>query len=191
MDYSFLKHRLRDAAVHKRTELGADFARYAARDLPQIADSLPMPQSPVVSAYWALKTELDLRPLMNAFYDKGVPVCLPVVTGKRESLLFRLWSPQAELVKGLYGTEQPDEKYETVEPNVLFLPLLAFDRQGGRLGYGGGFYDRTVHELRAKNPDVIVVGTGFSAQEIDEVPVEDTDEKMDWILTESELIKVK
>lgn len=191
MDYSFLKHRLRDAAVHKRAGLGADFARYAARDLPQIADSLPMPQSPVVSAYWALKTELDLRPLMNAFYDKGVPVCLPVVTGKRESLLFRLWSPQAELVKGLYGTEQPDEKYETVEPNVLFLPLLAFDRQGGRLGYGGGFYDRTVHELRAKNPEVIVVGTGFSAQEIDEVPVEDTDEKMDWILTESELIKVK
>ena len=74
---------------------------------------------------------------------------------------------------------------------MLFLPLLAFDRQGGRLGYGGGFYDRTVHELRVKNPEVIVVGTGFSAQEIDEVPVEDTDEKMDWILTESELIKVK
>lgn len=191
MDYSFLKHRLRDAAVHKRAGLGADFAQYAARDVMRLADSLPLPENPVISAYWALKTELDLRPLMTAFYNKGVPVCLPVVVGKRESLLFRRWSPQAELVKGLYGTEQPDEKYETVEPNVLFLPLLAFDRQGGRLGYGGGFYDRTVHELRAKNPEVIVVGTGFSAQEIDEVPVEDTDEKMDWILTESELIKVK
>ncbi len=191
MDYSFLKHRLRDDAVHKRAGLEADFARYAARDAAQAADSLPMPENPVVSAYWPMKTELDLRLLMTKFYDKGVPVCLPVVAGRRESLLFRLWSPQAELVKGLYGTEQPDEKYETVEPNVLFLPLLAFDRRGGRLGYGGGFYDRTVRELRLKNPEIVVVGAGFSAQEIDEVPLEDTDEKMDWILTESELIKVK
>ena len=191
MDYSFLKHRLRDEAVHKRAGLGTDFARYAAQDAVRIADSLPLPENPVISAYWALKTELDLRPLMTSFYDKGVPVCLPVVVAKNESLLFRLWSPQAELVKGLYGTEQPDEKYETVEPNALFLPLLAFDRQGGRLGYGGGFYDRTVRELRAKNPEIVVVGTGFSAQEIDEVPVGDTDERMDWILTESELIKVK
>lgn len=89
---------------------------------------------------------------------------------------------------GPYGTEQPNEKYEAVLPDVLLLPLLAFDRRGGRLGYGGGFYDRTVAELRAKtNP--VVVGVAFSDQEIQEVPLENTDEKLNFILTEKEIIK--
>ena len=103
-------------------------------------------------------------------------------------MLFRRWEPQAELVEGLYGVEQPDEKYETVVPNVLLLPLLAFDRKGGRLGYGGGFYDRTIARLRQITTPV-VVGVGFSDQEIDYVPLERTDEKLNFILTEKEIIK--
>lgn len=188
MDYSFLKRRLRTQAVHKRSEIALDHALWCAQEVARRFRDLPLPENPVVSAYWPMKTELDLRPLMVSLYAKGVPVCLPVVAGKDEPLLFRRWEPDARLVAGPYGTEQPDEKYETVVPNVLLLPLLAFDRAGGRLGYGGGFYDRTVARLRETgNP--VVVGAAFAEQEIDSVPSEDTDEKMNFILTQDEIVK--
>lgn len=188
MDYTFLKRRLRTQAVHKRSEIALDHALWCAQEVVRRFRDLPLPENPVVSAYWPMKTELDLRPLMASLYAKGVPVCLPVVAEKDEPLLFRRWEPDARLVAGPYGTEQPDEKYETVEPNVLLLPLLAFDRTGGRLGYGGGFYDRTVARLRATgNP--VVVGAAFAEQEIESVPLEDTDEKMNFILTQDEIVK--
>ena len=117
-----------------------------------------------------------------------MPVCLPVVAGTDEPLLFRRWEPDARLVAGPYGTEQPDDKCEAVVPNVLLLPLLAFDRTGGRLGYGGGFYDRTVARLRETGKPV-VVGAAFAEQEIESVPSEDTDEKMNFILTQDEIVK--
>ncbi len=188
MDYTFLKRQLRTKAVHKRAEIPLDHALWCAFEIVGRFDDLPLPSNPIVSAYWPMKTEIDIRPLMQALFDKGVVVALPVVVTKTAPLLFRRWEPQAELVEGLYGVEQPDEKYETVVPNVLLLPLLAFDRKGGRLGYGGGFYDRTIARLRQITTPV-VVGVGFSDQEIDYVPLERTDEKLNFILTEKEIIK--
>lgn len=188
MDYSFLKHQLRSKAVHKRAAIPLDHALWCAQEIIARFNELPLPENPVVSAYWPMKTELDLRPLMSSLFNKGVPVALPVVLNKKEPLSFRHWEPDADLVAGPYGTEQPAEKYEFVTPNVLLLPLLAFDRQGGRLGYGGGFYDRTVEKLRQTgNP--VIVGTAFSEQEIEDVPLEETDEKLNFILTEKEIIK--
>ncbi len=188
MDYTFLKQQLRTKAVHKRSEIALDHALWCAQEIVTRFHELPLPEHPVVSAYWPMKTELDVRPLMHSLFNKDITVCLPVVVVKTDPLLFRRWEPGAELVTGPYGTEQPDEKYETVLPDVLLLPLLAFDRQGGRLGYGGGFYDRTVADLRRKtNP--VVVGVAFSDQEIPEVPLENTDEKLNFILTEKEIIK--
>ncbi len=188
MDYTFLKRQLRTKAVHKRSEIALDHALWCAQEIITLFNELPLPENPVVSAYWPMKTELDVRPLMLSLFNKGTTVCLPVVVAKTDPLVFRRWEPGAELVAGPYGTEQPNEKYEAVLPDVLLLPLLAFDRRGGRLGYGGGFYDRTVAELRAKtNP--VVVGVAFSDQEIQEVPLENTDEKLNFILTEKEIIK--
>ena len=188
MDYSFLKRQLRTAAVHNRSGIGLDHALWCAEEIVARFNDLSLPENPVFSAYWPMKTELDIRPLMHSLFNRGFTVSLPVVAEKNQPLLFRRWEPGAELVEGPYGTEQPNEKYETVVPNVLLLPLLAFDRQGGRLGYGGGFYDRTVAALRQKgNP--VVIGAAFSTQEIESVPLEETDEKMDFILTESEIIK--
>ena len=188
MDYTFLKRQLRTAAVHRRSEIALDHALWCAEEIVARFNEMILPDNPVVSAYWPMKTELDLRPLMMSLYNRGFTVALPVVSGKDEPLSFRRWEPDARLVEGPYGTEQPDEKYETVVPTVLLLPLLAFDRQGGRLGYGGGFYDRTVNLLRrTENP--VVIGAAFSDQEIDRVPLEETDEKMNFVLTEKEIIK--
>ena len=188
MDYTFLKRQLRTAAVHKRSEIALDHALWCAEEIVARFNEMALPENPVVSTYWPMKTELDIRPLMHSLYQRGFTVSLPVVIEKELPLLFRRWEPDAELVEGPYGTEQPNEKYETVVPNVLFLPLLAFDREGGRLGYGGGFYDRTVASLRQKE-DPVVVGVAFSDQEIESVPLEETDERMDFILTEKEIIK--
>ena len=188
MDYTFLKRQLRTAAVHKRAAIALDHALWCAQEIVTRFSDLPLPENPVFSAYWPMKTELDIRPLMFSLFNRGLTVSLPVVSDKNAPLLFRRWEPDAELVAGPYGTEQPDEKYETVLPNVLLLPLLAFDRQGGRLGYGGGFYDRTVAKLRqTENP--VVIGAAFSDQEIECVPLEETDDKLNFILTETEIIK--
>ena len=188
MDYTFLKRQLRTAAVHKRSEIALDHALWCAEEIVARFNDLSLPENPVFSAYWPMKTELDIRPLMYSLFNRGFTVSLPVVSGKKEPLLFRRWEPDAELVEGPYGTEQPDEKYEVVTPTVLLLPLLAFDRRGGRLGYGGGFYDRTVKLLRQTGKPV-VIGAAFSNQEIDQVPLEETDEKLDFVLTETEIIK--
>ena len=188
MDYTFLKRQLRTAAVHKRSGIELDHALWCAEEIVARFNEMSLPENPVFSAYWPMKTELDLRPLMHSLFHRGFTVALPVVSGKDEPLLFRRWEPDAKLVEGPYGTEQPDEKYEVVIPTVLLLPLLAFDRQGGRLGYGGGFYDRTVNLLR-RTGNPVVIGAAFSDQEIDRVPLEDTDEKLNFILTEKEIIK--
>ncbi len=189
MDFTLLKRQMRLNAVRSRSEIAPDYAALSAERLAGIAESLSVPSGAVVSAYWPMKSEMDVRPLMRAFYGKGYALCLPVVTQKNEPMLFRRWTPDERLVVGMYGVEQPDEKCEPLLPDVLFLPLLAFDRTGGRLGYGGGFYDRTVKELRSRGTPLIV-GVGFAAQEVGSVPLEETDEVLDMILTEKELIKV-
>ena len=188
MDYTFLKRQLRTAAFHKRSGIALDHALWCAEEMITRFSEMRIPENSVISAYWPMKTELDLRPLMTSLFNRGFTVALPVVVKKGDPLLFRRWEPGAELVAGPYGTEQPDEKYETVVPNVLLLPLLAFDRQGGRLGYGGGFYDRTVSLLR-RNGTPLVIGAAFSDQEIDRIPLEETDEKLNFVLTEKEIIK--
>lgn len=188
MDYSFLKQKLRTKAVRLRSEIAPDHALWCAREIVRRFNDLPLPENPVVSAYWPMKTELDVRPLMFSLHNKGIPVCLPVVVEVDAPLSFRLWRPDAKLVAGPYGTEQPDERCATVVPNVLLLPLLAFDNRGGRLGYGGGYYDRTVACLRQRgNP--AVVGVAFSDQEIDAVPSEKTDERLNFVLTEEKIVK--
>lgn len=188
MDYTFLKRQLRTTAVHKRSSIALDHALWCAQEIVIRFNELSLPENPVFSAYWPMKTELDVRPLMLSLFNRGFTVSLPVVSEKKLPLSFRRWEPGAELVAGPYGTEQPDEKYELITPNVLLLPLLAFDRQGGRLGYGGGFYDRTVAQLRQKGAPV-VIGVAFSDQEIESVPLEETDEKLNFVLTETEIVK--
>lgn len=129
-----------------------------------------------------MRTEIDCLPAMAA--HKG-PVGVPVIPGADQPLIFRRWRPGAAMVPGAFGALIP-EAGDVVEPEVLIVPLLAFDRRGYRLGYGGGFYDRTLERLRAMRP-VLAIGFAFSMQEIETVPTEPTDQKLDLIVTEREV----
>ena len=115
---------------------------------------------------------------------------LPVVVAKRQPLVFRAWRPGDPLEAGVFGTLHPAPTREAVEPDALIVPLLACDEEGWRLGYGGGFYDRTLAELRKLKP-VTAIGVAYAEQEMDEVPVAPYDQPLDWILTERGVIEPK
>jgi 5-formyltetrahydrofolate cyclo-ligase len=117
------------------------------------------------------------------------PVCVPVIPGPGMPLRFREWSPGCRMVAGAFGALIPAEG-AWLEPQVLIVPLLSFDRRGYRLGYGGGFYDRTLERLRSRGA-TLALGFAFAAQEVAEVPTEPTDQPLDAVLTETGLIPLK
>ena len=136
-----------------------------------------------VAGYWPMRDEIDLRPLLLALADTGRDVALPAVTAPGEALEFRCWRPGAALVAGPFGTAHPGPEARAVEPDVVLVPLLAYDHRHHRLGYGAGFYDRTLAGLRARKK-VLAIGVAYSAQRVAEVPVDSWDEALDLVLTE-------
>ena len=140
-----------------------------------------------VSAYMAMRTEIDPTPAMEEAAAHG-PVCVPVIIGKGLPLQFRRWEPGYAMVDGGFGALIP-ETGDWVTPEILIVPLVAFNRQGGRLGYGGGFYDRTLQLLRSQGP-VLAVGFAWAAQEDAVLPLEATDQPLDMVVTEAGLISI-
>jgi len=143
----------------------------------------PFAMPVAVSGFWPVKDEIDIRPLMIALFNTGCQLALPVVQGRGRPLLFRAWRPGDVLEEGVFGTLQPVARRETIEPDALIVPLLACDAEGWRLGYGGGFYDRTLSALRARR-SVTAVGVGFDGQLVDAVPHGPDDQRLDWLLTD-------
>ena len=136
----------------------------------------------VVAGFWPLDGEIDIRPLLEALHARGNSVVLPETPRRGEPLVFRLWYPAMEMVRERFGTFRPTG--EAMTPEILFVPLLAFDRAGRRLGYGGGFYDRTLARL----PGARAIGCAFAAQEMDEVPTGPEDFRLHAIATERGVI---
>ncbi len=153
----------------------------------RLLDSLAIPADATVSGYWPLRDELDPRPILSTLATRGQRLCLPVVVESGAPLVFRGWKPDVSLEPAAFGTQVPGADCPVLEPDLLLVPLLAFDRRGFRLGYGGGFYDRTLATLRGRRP-VLAVGLAFAAQEVDAVPVEAGDEPLDRIVTEREVM---
>ncbi|MFN4171355.1 MAG: 5-formyltetrahydrofolate cyclo-ligase [Pseudorhodobacter sp.] len=144
-----------------------------------LADLLADRRGQVLAGYMPMRSEIDPLPAMAAHIG---PVCVPVIEGRGLPLRFRQWSPGAAMAEGAFGALVPLEG-GWLEPDVLIVPLLAFDARGYRLGYGGGFYDRTLEALRARRP-TCAVGFAFAAQEVAAVPLEPTDQPLDMIVTE-------
>ena len=136
------------------------------------------------AGFWPLGDEIDMRPLMTALVEQGERVCLPLTGPAGTALTFKDWTPMTDMVEGRYGTQEPQDGH-TVFPTFIFVPLLAFDASGGRLGYGGGYYDRTVAALRGAGHEVFTCGVGFDAQKTDHIPMEPHDVKLDAVLTPS------
>ena len=140
----------------------------------------------VVAGFWPLAGEIDCRAAMLALVGRGHVVGLPVTPPLGQALSFRRWMPGDGLAAGRFGTAEPIGA--AIAPTVLLVPLLAFDRRGGRLGYGGGYYDRT---LEALGTDVLAIGCGYAMQEVDRVPTETHDRKMDAVATEAGVFVVE
>ena len=141
-----------------------------------------------IAAYWPMRDEIDPRPLMSVLHARGHRIALPVIRERAAPLDFRAWSPGAPLQASTFRTQVPSEDAAPVDPDVLLVPLLAFDRTGYRLGYGGGFYDRTLSKLRRVGP-ALAIGLAFAAQEVEAVPRSAEDARLDWLVTEREAIR--
>lgn len=141
-----------------------------------------------MAGYMPIRTEIDPLPSMEkiSFYGK---VGVPVIQGANEPLLFAEWTPCIEMIEGQFGAKVPKSK-NFFTPELLIVPLVAFDRQGGRVGYGGGFYDRTLEKLKMDKP-VLAVGFAYSCQEIEQVPLEMTDQSLDFVITERAVLDLR
>jgi 5-formyltetrahydrofolate cyclo-ligase len=181
-DLTAAKRAAREAALAARAAcdpaLGARVVAHVLRDCPP-------PGRAVVSGVWPLPGEIDLRPLLEELHARGHTVVLPVTPPRGQPLTFRRWRPGDVLMPERFGTMAPTG--ERAVPDFLLVPLLAFDRCGYRLGYGGGYYDRTLAGL----PQRFALGFSFAAQEMDAVPVGPTDIRLDAVATERGIIRFK
>ncbi len=180
------KRALRARAKSQRASYTAAQKAQAASAIAEVGLGFlpPAGGTPIVSGFAPLADEFRLWPLLRRLAGKGVPLALPVIDGKGKPLLFRAWQPGDQTAAGVWGIAEPTPDNPRVEPDILLVPLLAFDCEGWRLGYGGGFYDRTLRGLRARKP-IVAVGIAFDEQRVDAVPHLDYDERLDWVLTPS------
>ena len=179
-DVDTRKRAARAAAIARREgcdpALGAQLARH-------LLATMPLPSGITISGFWPMGAEIDIRPLLWALHARNHPILLPETPKRGTPLIFRQWRPGMTMVPERFGTVRPTGPIGT--PDLLLVPLLAFDRAGNRLGYGGGFYDRTLAAL----PHAHTVGIAFAAQELDEVPTTDHDAPLDAIATERGIIR--
>ena len=186
-----IKTEARALAKLRRAEAAASGGLAAAEAVSErvaalLADS---PKTTIVAGYWPIGTELDVRHTLSHLDLIGFGCALPVVVAKGEPLTFRIWTPQVPMERSGLGILAPAATVPEVDPDVLLVPLLAFDRAGFRLGYGAGFYDRTLERLR-RSKRVTAVGIGFAGQEMDSVPRDQYDQPLDWLVTERFVLKI-
>ena len=179
MDIKTQKTRARLQAKQRRAEAHTPLGAI------QLMEHIPAPifKGRIIGGYWPLTGELDIRPLMNACHAQGHALALPCTPRKGKPLTFRAWTPSDDLKAGPFGTREPYPKQVEVTPNLVLVPLLAFTQHGERLGYGGGFYDRTLAKLR-ETTEVFACGIAYAAQEAASLPVDEFDYPLDGILTD-------
>ncbi len=179
-----LKANLRREASARRKAAHAAHPQAGVALAQHFRTAIQVPAGAAVSGFWPMGDEIDVKPLLSQLHAAGHPVGLPVVVGKGLPLVFRAWHPGLALVAGGFKTEVPPPSAPELVPQILIVPLLAFDSEGYRLGYGGGFYDRTLEKLRNSGARPLAVGVAFSAQHVARVPRDHYDQPLDWIVTE-------
>jgi 5-formyltetrahydrofolate cyclo-ligase len=182
------KSDLRRAALARRDALPPDDRAAAAQAVAARPFPIPVPAAAIVSGYSPMKSEFNPIPLMRRLADAGAQLALPVVSGRGKPLIMRAWSFGAPLAAGVWGIREPPPDAPEVLPDILLVPLAAFDRSGQRIGYGAGYYDMTINRLR-DHKQVTAIGLAFAAQEIDAVPHTARDARLDLVLTEREAIR--
>ncbi len=196
-EYQKQKQALRREASARRAKVwqqGYDQMETICQMISQrFFSEFPLTKKDCVALSLSFKDEVDLAPIILELDHMGVSIALPRIeasTNNRPLLSFRLYRPNDPLEYEKFGTRAPLASAPVVYPTLFIVPMLAFNREGYRLGYGGGFYDTTLQEYRAEKRPFIAVGIAFSTQEISNLPVEAHDQKLDFILTEREFIKI-
>ncbi|MFM1815868.1 MAG: hypothetical protein RLZ98_2563 [Pseudomonadota bacterium] len=190
MDIPATKARMRIEARDRRSRLDASERAAAATALAtQDLSFLGSLTGRTVAGYAAIGSELDPRPLLARMAREGAELALPRISPDRTLIAFHSWQPGDAMDRGVWGIAEPQADAAMVEPGILLVPLLAFDRQGWRLGYGAGYYDRAIAHLRADAP-IVAVGLAFASQEVDAVPHMDYDQHLDWVLTPDAPLKM-
>ena len=181
------KERLRRAALAARAALSGTARIEAGLALLDHVDALGFAPGTVVSGFWPIRDEIDPRPLMDALRARGHRLALPAIV--EGDLVFRELTRETRLVKAGFGTLEPPIEADVLTPSCMLVPLAAFDRRGGRIGYGRGYYDRAIARIAVESGrEPVTVGLAFAAQEVDEVPEEPHDRRLARILTETGFI---
>lgn len=185
-DIDEAKARLRVKLKARRAEAAsANGAAIAALAAERFLAAIPLKPDQVAACYWPMADELDSRPLMAALRRLGLRVALPGIAAKLEPLHFRLWMEETPPPKGRFGIPAPPQNQPLLRPDIIVLPLVGFDAQGHRLGLGGGFYDVTVQALRRDGGAApLCVGYAFAVQQVQALPVDPNDARLDWAVTE-------
>ena len=180
------KKSLRSAALTLRDSLPVDVRIDKSLAIRDHGEGLEIEPGSIVSGFWPMRSEADIRPLMAALRDRGARLCLPAIID-RETIVFRELVRGAELVEMGFGTHGPGPEAGELDPDLMLMPLAAFDGTGNRIGYGGGFYDRAIARMRVAGRAPQLIGIAFACQEMDAVPAEPHDVGLDAILTEDGL----
>ena len=181
---------IRRDAVSRRDAIPAAERAKAAETIASRAFPLTITPGTIVSGFSPLKSEINPLPLMRKLADAGAQLALPVVAGRGKPLIMRAFAFGDALASGQWGIREPKPEAGEVAPDILLVPLLAFDRDGHRVGYGAGYYDMTIAKFRAMKR-ITAVGVAYAAQQIDTVPVTPRDARLDLVLTERDVIDLR
>jgi 5-formyltetrahydrofolate cyclo-ligase len=181
------KEQLRTEALAKRDALPAEMRAAAAEEIARRAFPISVKPGTIVSGFMPMRSEINPLPLLRKLGEAGAQLALPAIAGRGHPLLMRAYAFGDELARGQWGIREPKPEAAEVAPDILIVPLACFDRAGHRIGYGAGYYDMTINALRAKKP-AVAVGIAFAAQEIAKVPATERDARLDFVLTEREVI---
>jgi 5-formyltetrahydrofolate cyclo-ligase len=182
-----LKNNLRAAALAARDALNHEHRTASAQSIATRGLPVEIRHGTVVAGYSPIRSEFDPVPLMRKLVTQGARLALPVISARDAPLQFRAWTLSEKLQRGPLGILEPSPEANEITPDILLVPLAAFDRSGHRIGYGAGHYDRTLSQLRASRK-IIAIGLAFAAQEIPGVSASAHDARLDLVLTENETI---
>ena len=185
-----IKQISRQEALETRSKIAAsrDGGAAAGRLKDNFLSEFDIEADLSVAAYWPFRDEIDVRPLFAGLEAMGCNCLLPVMMGRNEPLQFHQWKPGDVLESSRFGVLEPSKFHPSTTPDVVILPLLAFDRHGTRLGYGGGYYDTTLKALRGKG-GVLAIGVAYHDQELNDIPSDVHDQKMDALVTDRAVIR--
>ncbi len=182
---NFTKQNIRKQYIALRNAISDERRKIAAQKAARnFINNFTLKNEDIIAAYYPIGSELDIRPLIKILRKKNLRLCLPTVVKKDNALIFRHWKEGAKLTKDLYNIPTPDENSEQLEPNIIITPLIAFDKNGNRLGYGKGYYDRTIANMQKR---ALIIGYAYAMQEVENIKYQQHDKGLDYLVSEKEV----